>query len=260
MSNKPLHWVIQKNIANEQRTQNLIETMIEQEIPHTLVNCVPFSHQLQPEPEITGPVIVNGSTKLIKMAIARKWSPGVWYNDNFRHEVWTQHLSEFMLNGDAKITTFGELQLTEDAFVRPCEDLKLFSGMVVRSQELPWWKKDRLGQNAELTRETLVAYSKPKSIEAEYRLFVVNGKIISGSRYQYRGRLKESDFVDPDAIDFAEKVLSIWMPHVNCVVDIADCYDHFKVIEFNCLNGSGFYHSDIRAIVREITTNFNSGL
>jgi len=43
---------------------------------------------------------------------------------------------------------------------------------------------------------------------------------------------------------FADK----WLPNRNVVMDLALVDNELKVIEFNCINCSGFYNHDVRKI------------
>ncbi len=42
----------------------------------------------------------------------------------------------------------------------------------------------------------------------------------------------------------------------TCVMDLALTNEGLKVVEFNCLNASGFYYHDVRAIVKEVNAYY----
>jgi hypothetical protein len=103
--------------------------------------------------------------------------------------------------------------------------------------------------NFSFTADTLVSISPVQNLNAEYRFFVVGGKVIDGSLYRICGQGLCQPVTKPDIFEAAQEKADIWLPHPNCVMDIAIVDDEMKLVEFNCINGSGFYYNDINKIV-----------
>jgi hypothetical protein len=53
-------------------------------------------------------------------------------------------------------------------------------------------------------------------------------------------------------IDEAQELANKWLPDQCCVMDLALVEDELKVIEFNCINSSGFYDHDVDAIFKAL--------
>lgn len=51
-----------------------------------------------------------------------------------------------------------------------------------------------------------------------------------------------------EAQAFADK----WLPNDNCVMDLALIDGQLKVLEFNCINSSGFYDHNVDAVFKAL--------
>jgi hypothetical protein len=86
----------------------------------------------------------------------------------------------------------------------------------------------------------------------EYRWFIVGGKIISGSIYRKNDALYKERVIDSNTILTAQKLADMWLPHECCVMDTALIGTELKVVEFNCINCSGFFDHDISAVFKAL--------
>ena len=70
-------------------------------------------------------------------------------------------------------------------FIRPTEDRKIFAGQIVTKGEFDVWVTNTLNAHKDgyttLTPDTEVIVSEVKNIHSEWRFFVVDGKIVTGS-------------------------------------------------------------------------------
>lgn len=255
-------WVVQANLLSKERQQDVAWALQELDIPYVGVNVIPFSDDMEflfDEPKGRG-IIPYGSTSLIRHAQRYNWSGLFFPKSNFRVEVWNQHRDD-MLNSDAEIMTVEEastrfIHLLDDRelwFIRPVEDLKAFSGTVTTAGEISRWMTSIDVGNFQIEKSTVVAISQPKEILAEWRWFVVGGKIVDGSMYHHRGQFYKKHETDNATIHEAQTFADKWLPHETCVMDIALTNYGPQVIEFNCLNGSGFYDHDIKKIAKAVT-------
>ena len=141
-------------------------------------------------------------------------------------------------------------------FTRPSEDLKQFSGQVIGAEECLSWFKSMLecetSGSYKLEPETKVVLCEPQNIQAEWRWFIVGGKVVSGSMYRWCGQLRKHRVTETEMIDEAQSFADKWLPDDCCVMDLALVDDELKVIEFNCINASGLYANDIPAVFKAL--------
>ncbi len=94
---------------------------------------------------------------------------------------------------------------------------------------------------------TEVFWSTPKTIDNEYRLWIVSGEVITASQYR-----PISASVPADAVHFGNQMASIWAPLPAFVMDVCRCGGEWKIIEINTLNACGFYAADLDKLVAAI--------
>ena len=194
-----------------------------------------------------------GSSSLIDAVIAADlWQPGAWVlRDDY--EAWIADYGARMLNAEARVLTLA--QLAADAalalddrpvFARPCRDSKLFAGQVTPANELVAWARRALALgDASLEPETRVMLAEPVGLRDEWRLFVVDGEVVTGSHYRSYQRLDVTPAVPDEVKRFAERVLAERSPAPVVVVDIGRSGDELFVVEFNGACSSGFYAADL---------------
>lgn len=246
-----MHWVVQDNIYSPQNLGLLLRALESAEIDHTLVTIKRGASSIEPDIDPAGRVFVCGAIKMASVAQSKGWTPGSLLNTNFRHDVWVEHLGDELLNVDARTSTLSELVLNGTAFVRPIEDNKAFTGQVFGPDAFADWKRD-----TPALHDIEVIASPVKKIYREYRLFFVAGAYVSGSLYKQAGQPLASADVDPETVDYATKIASIWQPAEAFVVDVALTDDGWRVIEFNNINSSGFYASDVQRLVAAVEATF----
>lgn len=273
-------WVVQNNLYNEQGYARFIEALDRLGLDRVIVKPIPFTNRFVPEdfdsmtqevddveePYIddSGKVVVCGATTLNRISKERKWNPGTYLNDNFEFEIWRDGFgSEYILNVDSIVCRVKDgwvlywnttiIDNCESVFIRPTDDSKAFAGTVMTEDEFDKWRKNISSieevEFQPLHQNTQISISSFKKINAEYRMFVVDGKVITGSLYK-RGITVISDSnVDQNIIDFAQSMVDKWQPAKAFVIDIADTDKGLKVIEINNINSAGFYECDVQKII-----------
>ena len=73
--------------------------------------------------------------------------------------------------------------------------------------------------------------------------------MISGSMYRPSGE----SFVPFELVEFAEACARRWLPAEVVVMDVARHKGTWKIVEFNCFNGSRFYLANVEAIVYAVS-------
>ena len=257
-------WYVQSNFVTYTGPEKLAEALKYEGIPFTDAPVMPFE-VLKEWPE--GDFIVYGSTRLVQYALEQKRGRVFYDGDLFNVKAWCANRSD-MLNADATYCTAADvrrlapraarsaIEAGDDThmFFRPLHDLKPFGAKVLSPEHYADPDKNLFG-NFIVPDETPVAVSSAKRIDAEVRLFLVNGRIVSGSYYRKDGK-QHHENIDAQPVFHEFEVLNWgrWIPNYNCVMDMALHQDKWYVLEFNCINASGFYDHDIRAIVRALSS------
>ncbi len=255
-----MHWIVQDNLFSEAGYRGLMEQLQRHQIEHTIVKVVPFSHELIPEVNPTGLVYACGSTTLSKVAHERGWTPGSFINENFHYNRWLENFGDYLLNPSCVVGKFGEVRTPpncEAFFIRPCEDTKTFSGMVINREDFEIWRfkvLDLKETYTTLDADTEIIVAPLKEILREYRFFVVDGKVVTGSLYKMGSRVVSNKDVELEVELFAQRMVDRWQPARAFVLDIALTPEGFRVIEINNINSAGFYACDISKIVQAVET------
>lgn len=235
--------------------------------PHEYIGCIPFSRDItSTEPIFGRDYIPYGSTLFTNIAMDRGWSGLCFDLSKFNYRTSVENRQD-MLNSDGKILSASDMVnylQTIDAeakfFTRPSEDLKHYSGTVMSSEEIVEMLESMMGAvgggSYYLNPKTEIVVSKPKEISAEWRWFIVDRKIVSGAMYRAHGQLRKLEELDPKVITEAQAMADVWLPHDCCVMDTALVDDKLYVVEFNCINSSGFYGHDVDKIFRELWKYF----
>lgn len=283
-----MHWVIQTNIFSEEGFEALLDALDRLGIyryldsradpgrSYCLVKVVPFSGELSVVDGTLPPegakVIVMGSYSLARVAKQHGWTPGAFL-DNLDFEIQREHWGERMLNHNASITTFDQVQFQQEPFfIRPVHDTKAFTGMVIDWGYYQGWYdslrrlpendpvNDPIGINA-MTMKTPVLTCSKKEIYSETRCWMVaqqigGHRVVTASQYKI-GTLKRYEevrgsYFDNDLIKFAENCAAKWSPNDAYVMDIADTPSGFKIVEVNNLNSAGWYKGDLQKLVHAL--------
>lgn len=205
------------------------------------------------------PTIFYGSCFFIRnVTRSQKWKPGAYFDEEkFRFSQYLAHYGTYVLNHDAYFTTLEELStkdLTgeEQLFIRSDSDLKELPGYLWQTQELNLFiEKLKLSGKNDALKIPIVVTSK-KCLEYEWRLFIIDNKVSTGSQYSFYGDLDLSPIVPNEVVAFAEELISIWLPSRAFVMDIVSVKSKLFVMELNGINTSGFYRADVKKIVMDI--------
>lgn len=264
-------WVLQSNLYKEESFRELNRLLDKMRITKVLVKPLPFTLKLaHAEENINGQdfdlikepfidesqnIMVCGSYTLSKIAKHRGWKPGSFLNDNFDYEIWRDNWGkENMLNGDAIVSKVKNVKIPNSwsrIFARPVEDTKSFAGGVFHKEQFENWMKDiqKIEGYSTIDADTRIMFAPLKEIYAEYRLFVIDGKIVTGSLYKVRNQVIYSSVMDEYVIDYAKEMISQWEPDRAFVMDVAITSEGNKIVEINNINSSGFYACDLNKFI-----------
>ena len=252
-------WIVQQNYSASSPTINLLtEAVAAFNRPLMTVRVVPFAEELPDMPDaVEFPFILFGLTTLIKNATrSPKWRRGIFFDaEKFAPTAYQCVLGDLLLNADMRVCTACELAQTglasdERIFIRPNDDFKAFGGQIMTMGEyLDWFDLFKDADDMSISQETQMVYAAPKHIQREFRAHVVGGRVVGLSQYLPTARATFPDSV----VDFAEHVAALYSPATAFVLDIAETDDGLRVLEYNCINGAGFYLANVSAIVRALS-------
>lgn len=291
-----MFWVVQNNLYNEAGYVRFIEALDRLRVDYLVVTPIPFTNQFLPadfdsmtqevddveEPFIdtNQKIIVMGATTLSRVAKSRGWTPGTYLNENFDFSKWRDGFGKNnILNGDARVGLVKNITIPpyDYVFVRPVHDNKSFSGEVMSIDALHEWLKDiskieEIDEFLLLHKNTEIMISSAKNIISEYRMFIVNGKVVTGSLYKRGNQVISDEYVEPQVYAFCERMIDEWQSKIDCkiipdtrvpadafVMDVAVTAFGMKVIEINNINSAGFYAADCQKIVAALEDLENHG-
>jgi ATP-grasp domain, R2K clade family 3 len=254
-------WIMETNMGSGSDIAAYVQGVRDSGADVIEVEHIPFSPDL-PEAHVDGPVVVYGAVSFISaVQAAGAWSTGVFGTpETFTYEAWAKNYNEMLLNSPDGITltTIGEFRNDtrdpeEDIFVRPQHDTKSLVGSVNKAGEFKTWCIDvSKGGYAGLDKDTPIIVAQPYGIEAEWRLFVVDNKVVGASQYHKRGRLFKSPGAPQDVLDFAEKVIARWSPVPAYTLDLCRSGGNCYIVEAQGFNSAGHYAADIKTVAEAV--------
>lgn len=255
-----MQWILQQF----EDTEKLADALDQLGIPYSWHKVVPFVGELVPEPEVPDSlsVVMFGSYTLWRYAAARNLHPGVFRIAPFVHEKPWQ---PFMLNGpDAKFLLISEIEakLPDDGrhwFIRPVADSKEQAGNVKVASEIRETARKVMALDADeipngsLRPDTLMMLTPPARIHQEWRIWIVNGAVITYSLYKEGTRVTYRHEIDNDALEFAQTLAALNEVYAPAyVMDICRTDEGLRLVETNCINAAGFYAADLGKLAMTI--------
>jgi hypothetical protein len=139
------------------------------------------------------------------------------------------------------------LSFSKDMFIKPSRDQKAFNpGILEAGTTVESFIKSQHYEEFFLDEVLIVA--PVKEIYSEYRFFVVDGSVITGSMYKMNGKLLIKEDVPPLILDCAKEYAKLYHPDKVFTMDLADTPEGIKIVEYNCWNASGLYATDSQKI------------
>ncbi len=259
-----LTWALHSNGIGPRDLEALTEIILElgHRVEH--VRVVPFTHEAVDDlPTVEAYCLIYGSTALLNLARKTGWTPAGWDGPAFKLSASIDALGDAMLNHQALKVIWcnaGEIvrdQAWDKVFVRPDSETKEFAGTIYRMQELEALSKRYANADEMEQRSDPIMVGPLLPLGKEWRAFVVDGSVISVSRYA-QDRLPNPQTGSPtEVVDFIQEVINVYQPAPCFVVDVAEDLSNtdpvLKVVEFNSINSSGFYACDKRAVIKALS-------
>lgn len=192
-------------------------------------------------------VVIYGSVGWVKRCARSGLAEWAYYDSQrFAATTWAPIFERQALNGDGEAQSLSEvlqrLQRGERLHLRPNRDDKAFNGGVYDAGSWDGMIAKRRERQQILPLSDLECWASPlKEITAEYRCWLIGGKLVDISMYREDGKLSIKRETSQKVHGAARDLASIHLPTGNIVMDVARTEDGFKVIEFNPINSSGWY-------------------
>lgn len=187
------------------------------------------------------------------------WVPGVWGNrKTLECTHYYPRLGKYLLNDDYIMLPYGEMLRRSDflfntlgkntqLFVRPSSPSKTFTGQTISGYHYEDDVK-RLGFY-DVEPESLVIVSSPKDIDVEWRMIVIDGKVVAGSQYKTETLTQIREGYPDEVLSYAQEIANAYRLDDAYVIDVAKSNGELKLIEVNSFSSSGWYLADKPAIV-----------
>lgn len=199
-----MYYIIQENLFKEEEWNNLIRSLERLQLEYEIVELIPFVDDITFTTNRKD-VFVFGALKMARITPKYQWNPGVIMTPNHDFNVYKNYYKDNLLNYDSKIFKFNDEWNwnNEEYFIRPTLDTKVFTGKPFDKEEWIKFREYSLnnGHTTTLNEDTLIQVSTVKNIQKEFRFFIVNGKIVTGSLYKNGYFINYSDIIDDDAVD-----------------------------------------------------------
>jgi hypothetical protein len=239
-----MHYIIQSNIYKEVNFDLLIHALKNLDLSFETVKVLPFIDSYDFETSRKD-VFIFGGVKLAEYTKDLNFSPGSLFGKTENFEDYLKYFRNHLLNGDSTIHNVSdELTFTGVKFIKPLDDNKLFNGKLFDNM---YWNSEQsnLIYDKSYNPNLKILVSSPKTIYREVRLFIVDGKVVTGSQYMFGNKFMTSKYIGQNVIDYANEIIKIHNIADCYVMDIAETENGLKIVEFNCINASGFYESDV---------------
>jgi len=248
-----VHWIIQENQGDSDTVRAMVQVLeSEHHVPHlvwlTKGPDVPTIPDLPKE----APIVCHGQGFVTRALHHPRLKSGLFFDpQKFQWSAFRSGWEEAMLCSDGRIMSLSDaMDFLKDgarAFVRPDSDSKVFDGGVYDASGLA-----AVAPETRVAPTTPVVVASPRSLEAEWRFFVVDREIVGCSEYRRWGRPSFDGAVPRVAIDLAAEFASRWSPADVYCLDLAASGENIGIVEANCFNGPRFYAAVVGRVLRAV--------
>lgn len=211
------------------------------------------------------------SASIAVMLLCKDIGTNVFFSaDRYNYLEFQKQYGDDFINTDLTTIKFKDLlDLNDPAyFIKASGAPNILKGKVYSTGEYDLLYQTYLNRSLgkyKVTDDYPLVISSVKDVEiaSEYRFFVINGEIITGSMYLHKGKLwtKNIDNInDPLSmrlLQYAYRMVDKYWPDKAFVIDIAVMEDGaMKVLECNCIHCSGLYAVDIDRLVKKLVQTF----
>jgi hypothetical protein len=276
-------WLIQSSgLILGTREARLLAALKNQNVEVFDFGVLPFTNQITGTSfaEVSEVSFVHCSTKALQLIKTRKamyddrlnsadvqrlFEAKIFYDfEAFDFAVYSQHAdlkaNKLLLNHDARVFKIKDVQdhlFEYEVFCKPTKDLKLFNGTIIEPgysllMKLAGGMMDSSYHRMVKAGETLLI-APPKEVQDEFRFFVVDGEVVSSSKYMSCGTLSTSPTIEPRVLAAAVDYAKVYQPARVFVMDLCTLPSgEIKIVEYNCANCSGVYDVNLEPLIERL--------
>jgi len=268
---KQPRWLLENDVFSEDLGP-LKKAIKSQGMEYHELGYTPFGGELSlPFDPAIHPTLFYGSLNFAKRLTAETACNVFCTLPNYECTKYYAYLGEFLLNKYYVMLPFSELERRKEEifemvgddgciFVRPSRGDKVFTGKVVKWEEFD--QDYKLFGLYDTKPHDMVVAARPYNLIKEWRLIVIDSKIIAGSLYNDRTMNLDYNGFPEDVENFAKLVISAgYVPDKAWVLDICQTKEgSLYVLEIGGFSCAGLYNADPEPIVKAITGLFMSDI
>jgi hypothetical protein len=259
-------WLIE-DYEHDSSLQPLMDEIEKQGMQLEVVKYVPWQSGTYDQYPNDDCVVFYGTLNLGRQLQREKgWIPGVYCNfQNFCCVTYYSYWAKYLLNSDYIILPLLEIKRREDfvfdmfgiadcIFIRPDSGAKTFTGGVLKREEIDREFEGFQTYAGRPLDQIFTIISSPKKIFTEWRLVIVDKKVVAFSQYKKDGKLNVKKKIESGALKLSEEIAQEdWQPDIVHVLDICRTGDEYSLLETNSFSCSGLYSCNVEPIVREVS-------
>ena len=259
-------WIIEGELWDDGSTERLKVSLAKIGVPCIEISPENARNGMKSLGEKEECIIFYGSLETAKEVLMKKpWIPGAFYTPkNYNCSRYYPVFGKYLLNADRyAIYPYGDLIRMKDVifaffsedralFIRPDDGEKSFTGRLILKEN---YEKDvEYCGFYGVSPHTMVVVSAPKNIVSEWRFFVAEGKVITGSQYRQGSLVIYSPDVEEGAMALADETAGLYSPDGVWALDICKTQSgNYYVLEIGCMSCAGLYACDTDKLVETAT-------
>ena len=197
----------------------------------------------------------------------------VYWDEAFDYSA-LRCLGEEFINFDLEVGPLDQLKVPEDGkvFIREAAGFNIIKGKVISAYAWPEWVNGfKFSTSQEIDTgvgpryhdwhpidgNTHFVWAPVKKILDEYRVWIIDGKVVSSSQYIKGGDIVYTNSDENWEVNTYAQKMADRLPFKmrNYVLDVFRTDRGLKVGEVNCLHCSGWYAIDSRKVVKALATS-----
>ncbi len=179
---------------------------------------------------------------------------GIFYDEQKFDQAYYAGLDLPLLNGDAvmyRIAANLAQSFDREMFIKPSKDEKAFdAGILAPGQTIETFIASQ--PQARNWIDEMAVIAPCKAIAAEYRFFVVDREVVTGSLYRFAGKANFNANIPANVMQAAIEFAQMYQPHSVFTMDLAEAREGIRIVEYNCWNASRMYAADVAKIFHAV--------
>jgi hypothetical protein len=208
-------------------------------------------------------ILPFGTRSFVKFGMRNGWT--IPWNNSYEYYTLLA-LGEDFINHDMQVDILDNLKVPGDGkvYIREAAGFNIVKGKVISGYAWPDWVNGFKTTNHvsvsyhdwhKIDGDSLFIWAPVKKIFDEYRVWVVDKRVVSSSQYVNKGEIEYTNSDDNWEVNHYAQVMVDKLDILcmdNFVIDIFRTEKGLKVGEINCMPCSGWYAIDACKVVEEL--------